>query len=314
MADKFRCSLCLDQFIDPRILSCFHTFCRDCLKEYVRKTTSWVLLSKQEFECPLCRTRNTLPSTGVEGIQKNFYLDEPTKKVPEPNPHMCSKHRKEDLRFFCLDCRERICRDCKIVSHEGHATDMVDNVVAEMKVTLEKSLTDANRSIKENGASLLETIEPELKGHKRTIGVLTTHTEKVKKAIDRLLNESLAVIQPLHDRGEINVQDIRAQTEEKTKEIYKYKKMLSKAVKTNDNIQVFKLFDKLIDHEEINELKAPPLMPKLENASMEVNEELLKHSYVRFIETIMHDIEEFKIKGFKERQSQKESKQNSDLR
>ena len=314
MDDKFRCSLCLDRFTDPRILSCFHTFCRDCLKEYVRKSSNTMFVSVLRFDCPLCRARNTLPSTGVDGLQKNFYLDEPTKDVSEPNPQLCVEHPKEDLRFFCCDCRKQICRDCKIVSHEGHATDMVDNVVAEMRVTLEESLTDANLSIKENEASLIAAIEPELKEHETTITVLTTHAEKMKLAIDELLKETVAMVQPLHDRGKVIVQDIRAQMEEKNELIFKYKKMLSEAIKTKEPKPVFELFEKLIDNEVINELASPPLIPELENTIEAVDEPMLKSSFVRFTETIIHGIEEFKMKDFKERGSQRENEQRSDLR
>ena len=295
MDDKVECSLCLDQFTDPRFLSCFHTFCLDCLKEYVRKRSP----SEGKIGCPVCRARHTLPSTGVDGLQKNFYLDEPTK---EPSPQMCVEHPKEDLRFFCCDCRKQICRDCKIVSHEGHATDMVDNVVAEMKVTLEKSLTEANRSIQENEASLIAAIEPELKEHETYITVLTTHAEKMKLAIDNLLT-AVAMVPPLHNRGKEIVQDIRAQMEEKNEHIFKYKKMLSESIKTKEPIPVFELFEILIDNGVIKELTSPPPIPKLGNTIEEYEKAMLKSTFVRFTDTIMHDIEEIKTKIFKERRS-----------
>ena len=309
MGDKLHCSICLDPFTDPRILPCIHTFCRDCLKEYVTKMSR----SEQKIDCPVCRERHTLPSTGVDGLKKNFYLDEPTKEVAEPSPQMCVEHPKEDLRFFCCDCKKQICRDCKIVSHEGHATDMVDNVVAEMKVTLEKFLTEANRSIQENGASLIAAIEPELQEHEISITVLTTHAEKMKLAMDELLPETLAMTQPLDDRGKVIVQDIRAQMEEMNYHILKYKEMLSEAIKTKKHKPVFELFEKLIDHEVIKELTSPPLIPELETIEA-VGERKLKSTFVRFTESIMHSIDEFKTKDFKERRSQRENKQRSDLR
>ena len=290
MADTFRCSLCLDQFTDPRILSCRHTFCQDCLKEYVRESPL--------FNCPLCRTKHTLPSTGVDGLRKNFYLHEPTKYK------MCVEHPTEDLRFFCCHCRTQICRDCKIVSHEGHATEMADNVVAKTRVTLKESLTDANISIKETGTALIATIEQELTEHETSITVLTAHARIMKHEIDKLLTETVAMIQPLHDRGKMIIQDIHAQMEEKNKHILQYEKMLSKAIKTNEHKPVFELFEKLIDNEVIKELTSLPLAPKPKNIIEAVDEQMLKSSFVRLTDALMHNIKEFKTIDFKKRRPQ----------
>ena len=169
----------ISSLIHESYLASIH-FAEDCLKEYVRESPL--------FNCPLCRTKHTLPSTGVDGLRKNFYLDEPTKYK------MCVEHPKEDLRFFCCHCRTQICRDCKIVSHEGHATEMADNVVAKTRETLEESLNDANISITETGTALIATIEQELKEHETSIKVLTTHARIMKHAIDKLLIETVAMI------------------------------------------------------------------------------------------------------------------------
>ncbi|KAF1375349.1 hypothetical protein PFLUV_G00218890 [Perca fluviatilis] len=51
--EDFCCSVCRDVFRDPVILSCSHSFCRDCLK------TWWT--EKPTQECPVCKTISSNP-------------------------------------------------------------------------------------------------------------------------------------------------------------------------------------------------------------------------------------------------------------
>ena len=50
------CSICLDTYTDPKILSCFHTFCCKCLEEHARKTHR-----QGKFRCPECQAEIDLP-------------------------------------------------------------------------------------------------------------------------------------------------------------------------------------------------------------------------------------------------------------
>ncbi len=35
-AMKWECSVCLDEYKDPRLLSCYHTYCTDCLEDLLK--------------------------------------------------------------------------------------------------------------------------------------------------------------------------------------------------------------------------------------------------------------------------------------
>ncbi|KAK3580011.1 hypothetical protein CHS0354_001672 [Potamilus streckersoni] len=67
--DNISCSICLEQFKDPKFLSCFHTFCYICLEDIVQRNEI-----KGSFECPLCRACISIPANGVAGFQSNFYV------------------------------------------------------------------------------------------------------------------------------------------------------------------------------------------------------------------------------------------------
>ena len=307
--EKFRCSLCLDRFNDPRILSCFHTFCRDCLKDFLTKSTFSVYFDTS-FVCPLCRTRNHLPTGGVDCLQKNFYLDEPIKKEEvEPSFKMCIVHPKEDLRFFCCFCRQSICRDCKIVSHEGHKIDMVDSVAADMKLTLEDSLRDTKLNINESETRLTGAFAPKINKLEATMEVLKQNATKMKKEIDSILEETQGLIQPLCDREKSNMSNIEKLTEEKRKQLNEYKKMLLEAVETNKHDSIFNLFETLIDQEELERMKTPLATDKHDCTEEELDEQKLEAAFLRLTETIIHGLREFKTKDIIESQKEKRSEE-----
>src|SRR6218665_2403445 len=65
------CCICLKTFTDPRTLPCIHTFCFQCLHEMFDKSDK---KPGVEIQCPMCRSKSTLPIDGVQGIQKNFFM------------------------------------------------------------------------------------------------------------------------------------------------------------------------------------------------------------------------------------------------
>ncbi len=62
------CAICLDQYRDPRVLPCGHTFCLLCLKTYAAtvKRSSGVQLS-----CCLCKAPWFEPNRSVEELPRN---------------------------------------------------------------------------------------------------------------------------------------------------------------------------------------------------------------------------------------------------
>jgi len=66
------CPICMNVFTDPRVLPCIHTFCLDCLKRIsgtVQKGPG------DKLPCPLCRKEFLIPADGINGVPKNFFLE-----------------------------------------------------------------------------------------------------------------------------------------------------------------------------------------------------------------------------------------------
>jgi len=60
------CAICMDKFVDPCVLPCSHTFCRQCLaRHYESSTRSTAVQGVDEnkvINCPSCRQTWPLPS------------------------------------------------------------------------------------------------------------------------------------------------------------------------------------------------------------------------------------------------------------
>uniref|UniRef100_A0A0L8HG23 RING-type domain-containing protein n=1 Tax=Octopus bimaculoides TaxID=37653 RepID=A0A0L8HG23_OCTBM len=69
VVDMDLCPICLDEFRDPRVLPCQHSFCMQCLQNHVDSHKSDIF-RKGVFHCPSCRalTYPTYKFKPVSGV------------------------------------------------------------------------------------------------------------------------------------------------------------------------------------------------------------------------------------------------------
>ena len=120
LEDQLTCAICFNAFKDPKLLQCFHVYCKDCLQQLVITDRQGQL----SLRCPTCRQSTLLPSTtGVSGLQPAFHIhhlmeiQEALKKIKEPKKVTCGKCRKspQPATNYCRDCGEFICSVCSTV-------------------------------------------------------------------------------------------------------------------------------------------------------------------------------------------------------
>lgn len=70
LAINTRCSICFEDFSTPKILSCGHTFCLDCLQNYATKNDLEGRLVR--LPCPECRQECLVPGSDVSNLPDNF--------------------------------------------------------------------------------------------------------------------------------------------------------------------------------------------------------------------------------------------------
>ena len=113
LEDQLTCGICLDSYTEPKLLQCFHVFCKQCLERLVVHDHQGL-----SVQCPSCRRSTLLPPTGVLGLQTAFYLNnlfevrDTLEKVKEPQNTQCEKCKKCVAINFCRNCGKLICARC----------------------------------------------------------------------------------------------------------------------------------------------------------------------------------------------------------
>ena len=76
---SLECPVCHDQFTDPRVLPCQHTFCMHCLQNLL-----WHQPGNDTFSCPVCRAGWKLSPSDVSNLPRNIIAMEWIESV---HPH-----------------------------------------------------------------------------------------------------------------------------------------------------------------------------------------------------------------------------------
>ena len=154
--EEITCSICLCDFKDPKLLLCFHVFCKDCLKKLVRGEHG-----KSYICCPTCRRLTHLPpGSDVSSLSAAFYIHhlfeirDALVKVKGPKNIECEKCTKsiKVACSYCRECGEFICEVCAGIHNEWESLkthelipladfeDKVKQLKTLRKVTLQCSL------------------------------------------------------------------------------------------------------------------------------------------------------------------------------
>ena len=68
--EQLNCSICLYTYTNPKLLQCFHVYCKECLVCLVARDQR----GKLSLTCPNCRQATPVPDTGVSGLQSAFHI------------------------------------------------------------------------------------------------------------------------------------------------------------------------------------------------------------------------------------------------
>ncbi|KAK3097639.1 hypothetical protein FSP39_011658 [Pinctada imbricata] len=116
-----RCYLCLDQFRDPRLLDCHHSYCRKCLESYVATVSN-----EGVIECPLCDVETETPKKGVSQLEKNIYYAISQQEMGV-SCAVCGE--QEFAKGHCMDCNQDFCESC-LKSHSGMTATREHHIVS----------------------------------------------------------------------------------------------------------------------------------------------------------------------------------------
>uniref|UniRef100_A0A7N6B7S6 Uncharacterized protein n=1 Tax=Anabas testudineus TaxID=64144 RepID=A0A7N6B7S6_ANATE len=137
------CPVCHDIFKDPVVLSCSHSFCKDCLHQWWRE--------KVIHECPLCKKTDFSSDPPCNLVLKNLceaFLLERERSDSAVSEDLCSLH-SEKLKLFCLDHQQPVCVVCRdSKTHTGHRFSPVNEAAQDHRRTLQKSLESLQEKLK----------------------------------------------------------------------------------------------------------------------------------------------------------------------
>ena len=167
LEEQLNCSICLDIFTDPKLLQCFHVYCRQCLVPLVDRDQQGHL----GLSCPTCRRVTPIPDRGVAGLQPAFHINhllelhESFQKVENPaaalqgaaptdvNPvkkaRHCFDHEGKELELYCETCGELICWKCiaKGGKHHDHDYEELDQAFEKYRQEITSSLEPMEKQV-----------------------------------------------------------------------------------------------------------------------------------------------------------------------
>ncbi|XP_037620463.1 nuclear factor 7, ovary-like [Sebastes umbrosus] len=210
--EDLTCPVCQGIFTDPVVLSCSHSFCKDCVQRWWRE--------KLIHECPICKKRHLLSDTprnlALKNLCEAFLLERDQRASAET---LCSLH-SEKLRLFCLDHQQPVClvcRDSRI--HTDHRFRPIDEAAQDHKQELQKSLKpfqeklELFKQVKGNCDQTAEHMKVQARSTERKI------KEQFKKLHQFLEEEEEARISALRDEEEQKSQMMKEKMEALSREI-----------------------------------------------------------------------------------------------
>ncbi|KAM4583337.1 zinc-binding protein A33-like isoform 1-T2 [Fundulus diaphanus] len=173
------CPVCQDIFKDPVVLSCSHSFCKECLKNWWRE--------KAAQECPVCKTMSFTKDPPCNRALKNLcetFLQQRDQRASED---LCSLH-SEKLKLFCLDHQQPVCLVCRdSEKHTKHRFRPMDEAAQQHKKNLQETLEPLKKNL-ELRKKVLEEFDQTAEHMK----VQARHTEKLIKEQFKKLHQFLA--------------------------------------------------------------------------------------------------------------------------
>ncbi|XP_034559056.1 nuclear factor 7, brain-like [Notolabrus celidotus] len=205
------CPVCHDIFKDPVLLSCCHSFCKDCLQSWWRE--------KEDKECPVCKKRHSNeilpPNFALKNLCESF-LQERGQRSSED---LCSLH-SEKLKLFCLDHQQPVCVVCRDSElHTDHRFRPVNEAAPEHRKNLQETLEPLKEKLK-----VCEGAKVKFDQTAEHIQVQARHTERqikeqFKKLHQFLEEEEEARLSALREEEEQKSQRMKEQMEALSREI-----------------------------------------------------------------------------------------------
>ncbi|MEQ2158203.1 hypothetical protein GOODEAATRI_009858 [Goodea atripinnis] len=209
------CPICYDIFRDPVVLSCSHSFCKDCLQRW------WS--ERRKDSCPLCKEISSFRSPPCNLVLKNLceaFTLERKKKPPKEPEDLCSIHA-ETLKLFCLDHQQPVCLICRdSKAHSNHRF---------------RPISEAAQDHREDLLRMLKPLKKKLMHLKQVKGSCDETAQHIKiqvKYTERLIMKQFSRLhQLLEEEEDARITALREEEKRKFKEMRERTEALNRAIR-----------------------------------------------------------------------------------
>ena len=101
------CPGCQNQFENPKVLPCLHTFCQKCLMEAVEKD------SAGRLSCPTCYRQVPLSESGVDGLRPNMFVENILDIISPQREQEAVERKNGGLARPLFRSASRVCSSCE---------------------------------------------------------------------------------------------------------------------------------------------------------------------------------------------------------
>ncbi|XP_070758380.1 nuclear factor 7, ovary-like [Enoplosus armatus] len=212
--EDLSCPVCHDIFRDPVVLSCSHSFCKDCVQRWWR--------TRQIQECPVCKRRSSKNQPTVSLVIKNLcetFLLQRDQRSSAGSEALCSLH-SEKLKLFCLDHQQPVCVVCRVSkTHNNHRFRPIDEAAQDHREELQNSLKSLQEKLK-----VFEQVKGNCDQTAEHMKVQARHTERqIKDQFEKLH-------QFLQEEEEARITALREEEEQKSRMMKKKMEALSREI------------------------------------------------------------------------------------
>ena len=161
LREQITCSICYNVFVEPKILPCHHTFCKQCLSDMILRGQR-VRPAATRITCPTCRQDVVIQGGDVDTFQPSFMINQlkeivermekddntdPTPSAPPLQDHvtsgsLCPRHTSHHNDLYCKTCQTLLCRLCITTdyTHQTHNCGLVEDVASGLRQNLHQCL------------------------------------------------------------------------------------------------------------------------------------------------------------------------------
>ncbi|XP_073345298.1 E3 ubiquitin-protein ligase TRIM35-like [Pagrus major] len=205
------CPVCQDVFRHPVVLSCSHSFCKDCLQSWWRE--------KRLNMCPVCKRRSSKEEPPLNRALKNLcesFLQERGQRASED---LCSLH-SDKLKLFCLDHQQPVCVVCRdSEQHTNHRFRPIDEAARQHKKKLQETLEPLKKKLK-----VFEGVKVKFDRTVKHMKVQARHTERQIKQQFKKLHQFL------EEEEEARMAALREEEEQKSQMMKEKMEALSREI------------------------------------------------------------------------------------